>query len=171
MGAPDTAELMEGMPANVVHALARRGNTPTDLATAEVVRPLPSDAVLLTGSYATREFKPTSDLDLLVLTDGRPGKRPPRPPTTPPLSVTASTFPSAGWSSTSSTWTCVVCANSAGWSPTSTAGTSPISPICNRWRYGSSNAWRSASRCSALTWSKSFAPLLRRRPSAPRHRR
>lgn len=70
MGAPNTAELMEGMPANVVRALARRGITPTDLATAEVVRPLPSDTALLTGSYTTEEVKPTSDLDLLVLTDG-----------------------------------------------------------------------------------------------------
>ncbi|WP_017624886.1 nucleotidyltransferase domain-containing protein [Nocardiopsis chromatogenes] len=80
MGAPaaaTAAEALGSLPDGVVHALAARGIAPHDLDAARVLDPRPAQAVLLTGSYATGEFNPTSDLDLLVLTDGSAPARPP----------------------------------------------------------------------------------------------
>ncbi|MDA2813560.1 nucleotidyltransferase domain-containing protein [Nocardiopsis sp. RSe5-2] len=80
MGAPaaaTAAEALRSLPGGVVQALAARGIAPRDLEDARVLDPRPAQAVLLTGSYATGEFNPTSDLDLLVLTDGSAPARPP----------------------------------------------------------------------------------------------
>ncbi|MDA2804742.1 nucleotidyltransferase domain-containing protein [Nocardiopsis suaedae] len=80
MGAPaaaTAAEALDSLPGGVVRALAARGIAPDDLDAARVLDPRPAQAVLLTGSYATGEFNPTSDLDLLVLTDGSAPARPP----------------------------------------------------------------------------------------------
>ncbi|WP_017974740.1 nucleotidyltransferase domain-containing protein [Actinopolyspora halophila] len=70
MGAPAAAEVLRALPDGVVRALAARGIAPHDLVGARILDPRPTLAVLLTGSYATGEFKPTSDLDLLVLSTG-----------------------------------------------------------------------------------------------------
>lgn len=62
----ETTLLEEGFPAAVLSQLRARG---AELARiAALVDCEPGEAVLLTGSYATGEANPTSDLDLLVLT-------------------------------------------------------------------------------------------------------
>jgi predicted nucleotidyltransferase len=58
--------LLDGFPAEVTRQLRERG---ADLAQiAALIAHHSGDAVLLTGSYASGEANPTSDLDLLVLT-------------------------------------------------------------------------------------------------------
>ncbi|MGH8933777.1 MAG: nucleotidyltransferase domain-containing protein [Egibacteraceae bacterium] len=66
--------ILERLPAGVLAELERRDIAPSDVARALDVGP--EEALLLTGSYATGEFNPTSDLDLLVLTGGRAHGRP-----------------------------------------------------------------------------------------------
>jgi predicted nucleotidyltransferase len=61
------------LPETVRAELARRQVPLADVAALLDVRD--GDAVLLTGSYATGEFKPTSDLDFLVLTPSRASRR------------------------------------------------------------------------------------------------
>lgn len=69
------ARVLDRLPGAVFAELDRRGIDRTDLAA--TVEVLPDDALLVTGSYATGEHNPTSDLDLLVLTHGHARHRPP----------------------------------------------------------------------------------------------
>ena len=64
MGVP--VDVFSAMPESVLSMLRRRNVSLEELARQVLVRH--GEALLLTGSYATGEANPTSDLDLLVLT-------------------------------------------------------------------------------------------------------
>lgn len=66
--------ILDRLPAVVLTELERRDIDRSAIARAIDVGP--GDALLLTGSYATGEYNPTSDLDLLVLANGRTHGRP-----------------------------------------------------------------------------------------------